>query len=107
MVTQVSSFSTQWNLLQFPTMPGWIGPGVATPLPGVVLLVVVVVVVVVGGVEIGGVVLVELELELELELVIGALVDADVVDGAGSNTASTQYECPTASVPQVSGMDGF
>ena len=49
----------------------------------------------------------ELELELELELVIGALVDADVVDGAGSNTASTQYECPTASVPQVSGMDGF
>ena len=75
-------------------MPDWIGPGVATPLPGVV------VVVVAGGVETGGV-------ELVLELVIRAVDDVDVVDGTGSNIASTQYECPAASVPQVSGMDGF
>jgi hypothetical protein len=73
-------------------MPDWIGPGVDTPLLGVV--------VVAGGVETAGVVLV-------LELVIRAVVDVDVVDGTGSNMASTQYECPAASVPQVSGMDGF
>src|SRR4051812_22939467 len=35
-MSQVSFGLTLVNLLQLPTMPGWVGEGVATPLPGFV-----------------------------------------------------------------------
>ena len=80
MVEHVCPCWTKWNLLQLPTMPDWVGTGVETPLPGVVVVVVVVVevlVVGVGGVVVGGIVMGLLEevlllllvLELELEVV--------------------------------------
>lgn len=46
MVAQVSPDLTKWKVLQLPTMPVWVGVGVVTPLP--VLVVVVFRVVVVG-----------------------------------------------------------
>ena len=39
--------------------------------------------------------------------VVVVVVVPAVVDGTGSKYASTQYECPACSVPQLAGMDGF
>ena len=38
MVSHVWSTMTKWNLLQLPTIPVWVGPGVDTPLPGGVVV---------------------------------------------------------------------
>ena len=53
----------------------------------------------VGFVVVAGAVVVGV---FDVEVVLGP-----VVDGAGSKAASTQYEYPTRSVPQLAGTDGF
>ncbi len=77
-------------------MPGWIGEGVATPLPGLV-------VVVAGRVVLVVLVVLVVSLVVLLE-VVGPTV---VVVGTGSERASTQYDRPAGSVPQFARIDGF
>jgi hypothetical protein len=90
--------------LQFATIPGWVGVGVATPLLGTVEEEVVVVVAV--RVVMGVVVIRVVGVVVVWVVVVVDVVVVDVV-GSGSNKASMQYECPAWSVSHFAGMDGF
>lgn len=79
---QPSPETTRWNRLQLPTMPSWVGVGVWTPFPALVVVA-------------GGAVVVEVVVEVVV-----------LSTGGWPQFCSMQYEFPSMS-EQVLARDGF